>query len=273
MATAAETEKILRDLYLISGLRISLHDTEFNETAAYPEGVSGFCELVQRNPKARMHCLFTDRDAFERVRHAGRSYLYKCRFGLYEAACPLYRNGMIAGYLMMGQALEEGTGDVALAEALPYVGDREELERRIASLPPVSAEKLRALADTVALCAERLTESASVGAPPPDLAAAVVGYINRNIGSRLTLQRLCDAFHCSKSTLTKLFRRSCGVSVNEYITARRIDIAKELLRYTELPVGRISDKCGFSDPLYFSRCFSSRVGLSPLQFRKNPVKH
>lgn len=268
-----EVGKILKNLYLISGFRVSLHDTSFNETAAYPEDISGFCELVQQNPKAKMQCLFTDSDAFERVRHSGKVYLYKCRFGLYEAACPLFRNGVLAGYLMMGQALEdsENAEKNAFAEALPYVGKEEELKKRLAALPTVSAEKMRAFADIITLCAERLTDSALLGVPPAaDLAAAAVRYINRNIGRKLTIGDICAAFNCSKSTLMKLFKKECGVTVNEYIVSRRIAIAKELLQYTELSVGTIAEKCGFSDSLYFSKCFTSRAGVSPSAFRKNP---
>ncbi len=273
MSEENEITKILKNLYRISGFRISLHDTLFNETAAYPEEISGFCELVQQNPKAKMQCLFTDSDAFERVRHSGKIYLYKCRFGLYEAACPLYRNGVLAGYLMMGQALEdsENAEKFAFAEALPYVGDEEKLKKKLSVLPAVSAEKMKAFADIMTLCAERLTDSASVGAPPAaDLAAAAVRYINRNIGRKLMLGDICAAFNCSKSTLMKLFKKECGVTVNEYIVSRRIAIAKELLQYTELSVGTVAEKCGFSDSLYFSKCFASRVGISPTEFRKNP---
>ena len=106
--------------------------------------------------------------------------------------------------------------------------------------------------------------------PAADLAAAAVRYINRNIGRKLTIGDICAAFNCSKSTLMKLFKKECGVTVNEYIVSRRIAIAKELLQYTELSVGTIAEKCGFSDSLYFSKCFTSRAGVSPSAFRKNP---
>ena len=265
--------KILKDLYIVSGFRVSIHDTEFNEIASYPESISGFCELIQQNPKAKMQCLFTDRDAFERVQHSGRIYLYKCRFGLWEAACPLYRSGILAGYLMMGQALED-TGDAeqnTFAEAIPYVNDREELKRRLSALPRASAERVRAFSDIMTLCAEHLASAASAEVPPPaDLAAAAVRYINRNIGRKLTILDICSAFHCSKSTLTKLFKQDCGMTVNDYIVSRRMAIAKELLQYTELSVGAIASKCGFSDPFYFSKSFTKQVGISPSAFRRDP---
>lgn len=271
MADIKDIRTILRDLHLVSGFRVSLHGTDFSEISAYPEEISPFCRLVQNNPKAKMQCVYTDADAFERARHSGKIYIYRCRFGLCEAACPLYKNGVLSGYLMMGQVKDglPGTDAVVISEALPYVSDRPELEKTVSSLSSVPREKMLALADIISLCADRLTD----GFAPQnarDLAASAVGYINRNIGKKLTVDIICSAFSCSRSTLMKCFRRDCGVTVNEYIVSRRIDIAKELLQYSELPVSEIASKCGFSDQLYFSRVFSSRVGVPPTVFRKDP---
>lgn len=271
MADIKDIRTILRDLHLVSGFRVSLHGTDFSEISAYPEEISPFCRLVQENPKAKMQCVYTDADAFERARHSGKIYIYRCRFGLCEAACPLYKNGVLSGYLMMGQVKDglPGTDAVVISEALPYVSDRPELEKTVSSLSSVPREKMLALADIISLCADRLTD----GFAPQnarDLAASAVGYINRNIGKKLTVDIICSAFSCSRSTLMKCFRRDCGMTVNEYIVSRRIDIAKELLQYSELPVSEIASKCGFSDQLYFSRVFSSRVGVPPTVFRKDP---
>lgn len=271
MADIKDIRTILRDLHLVSGFRVSLHGTDFSEISAYPEEISPFCRLVQENPKAKMQCVYTDADAFERARHSGKIYIYRCRFGLCEAACPLYKNGVLSGYLMMGQVKDglPGTDAVVISEALPYVSDRPELEKTVSSLSSVPREKMLALADIISLCADRLTD----GFAPQnarDLAASAVGYINRNIGKKLTVDIICSAFSCSRSTLMKCFRRDCGVTVNEYIVSRRIDIAKERLQYSELPVSEIASKCGFSDQLYFSRVFSSRVGVPPTVFRKDP---
>ncbi len=269
----SELLKILKDLYIISGFRVSLHNTEFDELASYPEENSQFCRLVQENPKARLQCTFTDKDAFERVRHSGRIYVYKCRFGLYEAACPIYKNGGLSGYLMMGQAREDSSdADIAvISEALRYVDDRKRLEEALLTLPPVASDKIRAFADIMTLCAEHLAAgTASDTTPTLDLAASVIRYINRNIGKKLTLRDIASEFNCSKSTLMKIFKEKCGVTVNEYIIDRRISIAKELLQYSELSVGEISEKCGYPDQLYFSKAFSARIGVSPTKFRKDP---
>ena len=262
---------LLRRLHDATGFRISIHDREMHEIAAYPENHLAFCRILHANESSARICIKSDADAFRCADGKKGLHIYKCPFGLFEAVCPLYRYGAPVGYLMMGQVRDglPGTDAAVISEALPYVSDRPELEKAVSSLPSVPREKMLALADIISLCADRLTDSF---APQNarDLAASAVGYINRNIGKKLTVDIICSAFSCSRSTLMKCFRRDCGVTVNEYIVSRRIDIAKELLQYSELPVSEIASKCGFSDQLYFSRVFSSRVGVPPTVFRKDP---
>lgn len=272
MRSLSSLNKLLYDLHIATGFRLSVHDTEFREIAAYPEKLGGFCAILQNDPRAQMQCYYTDRDAFERVRHSGKIHVYKCRFGLWEAACPLYRDGVVVGYLMMGQALEEaeGASDEVVCAALPYVKDREALERSLQAVPRLSAERVKAFARIITLCAEHPATVEPLNATGTSLAESVIQYINRNIGKELSVLHLCSVFHCSKSTLMKVFSRDCGTTLGEYIVTRRIDIAKELLQYTEEPIGKIAEKCGYNDPGYFSKVFSSRVGCSPLRFRSMP---
>lgn len=273
MAEAAVTD-CLRDFHILTGLRVSLHDAEFREIASYPEASSSFCALIHRNTKAAMHCRYTDRDAFERARHTGRPYLYQCRFGLWEIACPLNRSGITVGYLMLGQGATDRPSAMATAieQAFPYVGDRRLLEQSYAHLPCLSEKQVLALCRLVTLCAEALTAEIPVANTSQPLAEAVIRYLNRNIGQKLSVEHICAVFRCSKATLMKVFRRDCGMTMGEYITARRLDIAKELLRYTEEPIGAIAEKCGFPDHGYFSKVFAAHVGMSPLAFRREPYE-
>ncbi len=54
----------------------------------------------------------------------------------------------------------------------------------------------------------------------------------------------------------------------EWITARRIERAQELLAQTTQKVFEIAGRVGFDDHAYFSRRFTERVSVSPLKYRK-----
>lgn len=59
-----------------------------------------------------------------------------------------------------------------------------------------------------------------------------------------------------------------GYSPKEYINAKRIKRAAELISTTSLTISEISYMVGISDPLYFSRIFKVEYGCSPTEWRK-----
>ncbi|MFF4155466.1 helix-turn-helix domain-containing protein [Streptomyces sp. NPDC001678] len=63
-------------------------------------------------------------------------------------------------------------------------------------------------------------------------------------------------------------RRGAGCSPKDYLLGIRLGRAKELLAATELPVAAVARRVGYTDPAYFSRLFTRRVGTAPVRFRE-----
>ena len=139
MEQTISIEKILKELYHISGFRISVYDTYFQEIAAFPKELGCLCSLIQENPKGRKHCVEQDIMAFRKVQDEKRLHIYKCHLGLYEAVAPLYSFGTLTGYLMMGQTINKGkeAAKETFKKALPYMkkDDYELLQDTIAQIP------------------------------------------------------------------------------------------------------------------------------------------
>ena len=53
-----------------------------------------------------------------------------------------------------------------------------------------------------------------------------------------------------------------------YLIELRLNRAKELLKYTPLPVNEIALSVGIANPYYFSRLFKKHTGTSPTEYRK-----
>ena len=102
---------------------------------------------------------------------------------------------------------------------------------------------------------------------PSDL-AGMLSFIDQHFTERITNTDLCERLHCSEVTLIALFRRSVGITPQQYLCSRRLDHARQLLLTTSLPLKQIATASGFADPLYFSRVFSQKTGLSPSRFRE-----
>jgi AraC family L-rhamnose operon regulatory protein RhaS len=94
-------------------------------------------------------------------------------------------------------------------------------------------------------------------------------FIRSSYAGALILEDIAGFAGVSLRHLNRLFKKTYGTSPWQYLLEIRLDAAKNLLLTTELPIGRIALECGFSDPNYFSRCFSRRNGASPRTFRKS----
>lgn len=96
----------------------------------------------------------------------------------------------------------------------------------------------------------------------------VLSYIHEDPCRDYPLSDLLGKVGIKKSSFLQSFRSVTGTTPLQYITNLRLEIACELLVETDLQISQISDKCGFEDPFYFSRCFKKKYSLSPRQYRE-----
>jgi AraC-like DNA-binding protein len=85
--------------------------------------------------------------------------------------------------------------------------------------------------------------------------------------SKLSVSLLADSVGCAPDYLSHLFHKETGVTLKNYITSQRIELAKGMLRRDSLSISEISYSIGFKHPSYFSKCFHAIVGKSPREFR------
>lgn len=126
-----------------------------------------------------------------------------------------------------------------------------------------------ALAGTLSLLVMLCRYSAGALDSLGDIMSRVISYINENISEQITIDTLCDVSHTSKYHLCRKFKSQMGITIVDYITNTRIELAKEMLRgEREMPVSDISDACGFANVSYFCAVFKRSTGMSPLGYRK-----
>lgn len=93
-------------------------------------------------------------------------------------------------------------------------------------------------------------------------------YIQTHLHTPLRIQEITDILGISSAYLHRLFCERFGMSPKQYITAKKLNAAKKLLRSSSLSVTEIASSLGFSDVLAFSRFFSGKAGCSPTAFRQ-----
>ena len=101
----------------------------------------------------------------------------------------------------------------------------------------------------------------------PPYIEAVLKTIENRFTEELSLEYLASEAGISMYHLSREFKRYVGVPYSEYIMLKRINRAKELLRYTDASVEDIAYQCGFHYTSHFTSMFKKYEGNTPLKFR------
>lgn len=268
-----EIVSILCELHKISGLRVSLHGTDFGEIAAYPEERLPFCAAIQADPNEYSKCVECDSDACRRVQASGETLVYKCRYGLTEVICPLYNFGTLSGYIMMGQVGDERVRDGALLQAMLKISSDEAGARKtVADIPRISEDMLHSYMKIMTICAEYMTLTNALPSKAPRLPELAKIYLHERYAEKITIKHICKSLGCSKSALLSAFKEEYGTTINNYLCDVRINEAVRLLKNTGLSISEIAEETGFYDQSYFSKVFSQKMGVTPSNYRKENAK-
>jgi len=100
-----------------------------------------------------------------------------------------------------------------------------------------------------------------------DHPVSVRHVMHNNFSFNLALADYAKLSCKSISTFKRDFKKHFNDSPARWIMKKRLDMAKELLENTSLPVTEISMECGFENPTHFSRVFKEKTGIAPLQYR------
>jgi AraC-like DNA-binding protein len=87
-----------------------------------------------------------------------------------------------------------------------------------------------------------------------------------------TVAQLSKEAGLSRSTFFERFSRAVGVAPMEYLLSWRMALAKNLLRRSEVSIGEIAERVGYSSQSTFSVAFTRLVGSSPTRFAREQVK-
>ena len=100
----------------------------------------------------------------------------------------------------------------------------------------------------------------------------IVEFVDRNFcRSDISLVTVADQFGISIYMVSRLFKNQTGTGFKEYITAKRLELARQLLADTREPVSAIALKVGFENPTYFASLFRARYGVAPSKYRDDGV--
>ncbi len=93
-------------------------------------------------------------------------------------------------------------------------------------------------------------------------------YIEENYTNEsISLNEVASYCNVSPNYFSGTFSGEMHMSFVEYVTSRRMELAKKLLKTTNRHTGEIAEAVGFRDQHYFSTVFKKTQGVSPREYR------
>jgi len=85
----------------------------------------------------------------------------------------------------------------------------------------------------------------------------------------VSLSTLTTKAAVNPSHFTRVFKLLTGMTLTEYVTAKRISRAKELLLASDNPIHEIANECGFESLPHFHRTFKKLTGTTPTGYKRS----
>lgn len=100
--------------------------------------------------------------------------------------------------------------------------------------------------------------------------SAVLNFIDDNFCQNdICLNMIAEKLSMNTNYISKIIKEMTGKNFSEYITYRRIERSKELLKANEMTVNQIAESVGYTYTYYFIRKFKESEGITPGQYSQN----
>ena len=92
-------------------------------------------------------------------------------------------------------------------------------------------------------------------------------WIKNNVSKQIAVDSMAAQCNMSIRNFSRRFKEATGKTPLQYLQDIRIDTASDLLQSSNLSIGDIADKVGYSDTSHFSRVFRKKLTISPSDYR------
>jgi len=100
-----------------------------------------------------------------------------------------------------------------------------------------------------------------------NLSEKIISLIQSHYDMEFTLEDCADKLHYNASYLSNVFKRETGLTFTEYLASYRLQMAKQMLVETNMPIKDIAEKLKYTNSHNFIRSFRKQEGMTPGQYR------
>lgn len=239
---------------------------------------NAFCHALNGGASPCQQCRKVDQ-CF-RSEAGDRANTVTCFANFKETAIPIRSGGRTLALLRTGQVFVDppdgqdfDSAGAILKEQGCDAAKLAELERKWNEAKVVSRKHYEGAVTLLAAFAIQLSDLQNrifleEDQPEPDLIRTAKRYVNENLEDRICLEALAKVCCVSTFYFCKVFKKSTGMTLTEYVNRRRIEWSKVKLMEPDSRVVEVAFDVGYQSLSQFNRCFRKYVGVSPTRFRQ-----
>lgn len=103
-----------------------------------------------------------------------------------------------------------------------------------------------------------------------DKIQAILNYIHQHIADKhlLSVQKMADAFHISKSYFNQYFKNATGCAYKKYVQEYALKLIAQQLVTRNKTISQLAEEFGYSDESHLNRTFKAHFNQTPSAFKK-----
>ncbi|BCU78810.1 hypothetical protein llg_35250 [Luteolibacter sp. LG18] len=278
---ASETFKVYQEAFrTATGLPLQFSGIDFEDRCVElgTIGTAELCEALNLCKSSCYACVDTNRRLLEEAEVKGPASCH-CFAGLVSSAIPVRFRDSIIGYLKTGQVFTSQPTEEAFAMLLEKIGRNGmdpptiDLLRstffQTRAVEPIRYASMIFLLQSFALQLGQQAETLAVQGrkeEPASVGKARV-FIEQHLAEPLGLTTVARVAGLSESHFCRIFREVTGQTMTDYISRRRIELAKKALMNADARVSCVAFDVGFQSISQFNRAFTKVTGMSPTRWR------
>lgn len=237
-----------------------------------------FCVLVARGAPGGEACLQAEARVQRGAARKRAPQQIHCFAGLTIVAVPVMIGGQHMATLLSGQVFrrEPTQRDFAMVVKMLRGGPDGDWERKARrayfETPVVTAERFQAIIELVQVFAQYVADYASRcaiagSAEEPRAVVSAKAFVQSHSEQPVTLGQVAQHAHINPFYFCKLFKRTTGMTLTEYVARVRVEKAKTLLADPARRISEVVFAAGFGSIPRFNSVFKRQVGMPATQYR------
>ncbi len=261
--------------------------TIFQALSPFENHSSPYCTYVKSSRKCYRDCLDMIPKILRKCTETRQTFSGFCHAGSYEYVVPIICKDNVLGAITFGCYASESNPEhknfKALAARHPELDEKllAQLYQREPKIPDkevmetilLSLEFIASYLASLGNCYCTTENTAKLLAQPKQkqedlLVQHALNYIKMHLTQKISIDDI--ARHCNYSTsyVSRNFNKVVGMNINTYINKLKVEVSKTYLITSNKSIAEIAEIVGFEDLSYYSRVFSSLLGIPPAEFRR-----